>query len=329
MKGNKLWLALILCVVLPSLAYLAAEHFSAWDRAEPDSEKTASGQEAAQTEPSVPETAAHIIGVCMEDGSVENMALDQYVTCVLLAEMPADFEMDALMAQAVAARTYALKTALSGQKHPQGTVCTAYSCCQAFCTPEAYISSGGSGEGVEKIEQAVLQTADLVLTYEGALIDATYFSCSGGRTEAAVAVWGQDVAYLQAVESPGEEMAEHYIETVSFSVREFAARVGLDLEAVQGDWIGDTTYTAGGGVDTVLLCGQAYSGTQLRRLLDLRSTAFLITAVGDTVTVTTKGFGHRVGLSQYGAEAMAAQGQDYRQILSHYYPGTTLQLFSP
>ena len=113
-------------------------------------------------------------------------------------------------------------------------------------------------------------------------------------------------------------------ESVTFSVEEFCKCLGKTLDGVPSEWINNITYTEGGGVDTLTICGETYSGTQLRQLLDLRSTAFNITAFGNMITITTKGYGHRVGMSQYGAEAMAVSGSTYEQILAHYYPGTNL-----
>ena len=105
---------------------------------------------------------------------------------------------------------------------------------------------------------------------------------------------------------------------------EFAEKLDLDPSGNAESWIGKTTYTEGGGVDTMYICGQEYKGTTLRQKLALRSTAFAVSIVGSTVTITTKGYGHRVGMSQYGAEAMAVQGQSYSEILSHYYQNTQL-----
>lgn len=269
-----------------------------------------------------PQDAVSVLPVLMPDGSVEQMVLDDYITCVLLAEMPSEFETEALRAQAVAARTYTLKRQQAGNKHESAAVCTESSCCQAYCPKEDFLASGETEEAFNKMNEAVKSTAGQVLTYDGALIEATYFSCSGGRTEAAVAVWGSEVAYLQAVDSPGEENASHYMDTVSFTLQEFADKLGVELS---GNWLGKITYTAGGSVDTIMIGSQQFKGTQMRQKLGLRSTAFAIAPVGDKVTITTKGFGHRVGMSQYGAEAMAVQGMTYDEILAHYYPGTTLE----
>lgn len=262
--------------------------------------------------------------VLMADGAVTPMELESYVVCAVLGEMPAEFEEEALKAQAVVARTYALRRYTSHWKHDGGAVCTDPGCCQAFCGEADYLEQGHSEQALKKVSGAVNETAGQVLTYGGALIDATYFSCSGGRTEDALAVWGQDIPYLQSVESPGEEDAAHYIDTVTFAVSQLEDALGVSLS---GNWLGSVTYTQGGGVDTICIGGEEYTGTQLRKLLGLRSTAFVMTAVGDTVTVTTKGYGHRVGMSQYGADAMALTGCAYHEILTHYYPGTDLTQF--
>ena len=267
------------------------------------------------------------IPVLHSDGTVEVMELDQYIVCVVSAEMPAEFEHEALKAQAIVARTYALKRTCTDAKHPQNAVCTDASCCQAYCSQDKFLTSGGSEEQLEKIRMAVFQTTGQILTYNGTLIEATYFSCSGGRTEDAQAVWGAQIPYLQSVESPGEEKATHYIDTVSFTKEEFCARLGGNLTGTSSDWIGQATYTPGGGVATIVIAGKEYTGVEIRQLLELRSTAFVITALGDTVTVTTKGYGHRVGMSQYGAEAMAVNGSSAQEILAHYYPGTELQIW--
>lgn len=304
MRGTQWLIAIVMAVLVPCSMYRTAELLIT-EEPEPSA--------SVQTE------TKQTVFVQMPKGITE-MELDAYLTGVLLGEVPGDFEPEALKAQAVVARTYTLKA----KKHGAASVCTDPSCCQAYCTEEAYLTSGHREEELEKIRLAVLDSEDLVLTYEGALIDATYFSCSGGRTEDALAVWGTDVPYLQAVDSPGEENAAHYIDTVSFTVPELESLLGADLPANTEDWIGNVEYTDGGGVDTIQIGGETYDGITLRRLLGLRSTAFVITVVGDTVTITTKGFGHRVGMSQYGADAMAASGSTFREILAHYYPGTTL-----
>ena len=163
---------------------------------------------------SIPETYAAEkldwpVAVRFADGSIEHMDMDVYLTGVVLAEMPADFETEALKAQAVAARTYTAKAIQSGGKHGNGSICTDSGCCQAYISEESYLTQGGSEENLRKVRRAVLDTAGYVLTYEGELIEATYFACSGGSTEDAAAVWGTDYPYLRAVPSLGEENAAH------------------------------------------------------------------------------------------------------------------------
>lgn len=262
-----------------------------------------------------------------EDGSKSEMAMDAYLVSVVLAEMPASFEPEALKAQAVVARTYTLKAIQTGGKHGDGSVCRDSTCCQAYISLEDYRNKGGSEENIEKIRSAVLETSGYVLTYEGALIEATYFSCSGGSTEDAVAVWGTDLPYLRATSSPGEEGASHYSDTVYFTKQEFADALGITLTENPDKWLGYATYTAGGGINTMQICGKEFKGTELRKLLGLRSTAITMTADRDGVTVVTRGFGHRVGMSQYGADAMAASGSSYEEILAYYYKGTKLQRY--
>ena len=257
------------------------------------------------------------------DGTVKDMDMDEYVTGVILAEMPSTFESQAKMAQSVAARTFARKAYVTGGKHGDGSVCADSGCCQAYLTGEEYLALGGSEEALREAGEAVAATSGYVLTYEGELITATYFSCSGGSTEDAVAVWGTEVPYLRAVDSPGEEYAAHYTDTVIFSKGELEQKLGVKLT---GNWLGRTAHTAGGGVDTMELGGKTFTGKELRALLSLRSTAFTLEDRGDEILITTKGFGHRVGMSQYGADAMAKNGSSWQEILNYYYPGTSLEL---
>jgi stage II sporulation protein D len=253
--------------------------------------------------------------------TVTRMDLDKYLTGVVLAEMPASFDPEALKAQSIAARTYAVKAAVIGGKHGDGSICTESSCCQGYLTEEAYLSMGGREEGVDKIRAAVEATSGLVLTYEGELIEATYFSSSGGTTEDALAVWGTDFPYLKSVASPGEQTHDR---TMTFTPEEFCKALGRNLEGSPESWFTITTYTSGGGVAAMTIGGESYSGTKLRSILGLRSTAFTVDTSSTKITVTTRGYGHRVGMSQYGADAMAVNGSNYAEILAHYYPGTEL-----
>ena len=173
---------------------------------------------------------------------------------------------------------------------------------------------------------AVEETSGEILTFADTLIEATYFSSSGGHTEAAIEVWGTDYPYLQSVPSP-EEMED--MDTVSFTPEAFADKLGICLEGAPEDWFSLTEYTQAGSVRRMVICGVSFSGNKLRQLLKLQSTAFDAEATEDKILITTRGHGHRVGMSQYGADAMADSGSGYREILAHYYPGTQLQTLEP
>lgn len=276
--------------------------------------------------PSQPETDAPFDAVTtlrvLTDDGIREMTLERYLIGALLAEMPADFPMEALEAQAIASRTFALKKAENG-KHVGADVCTSAACCQGW-------TEDGTEEALARIAQAVRATDGLVLTYDGALIDATFFCCSGGKTEAALAVWGSDIPYLQSVDSPGEEDAPRYEDTAVFSAAEFAERIAeiapeANLSGSPVNWIGAIERTEGGGIGTVFLGGAAVKGTALRAALGVRSTDMDFAVTDNEITVTTRGYGHRVGFSQYGAKAMAEDGSDYEEILAHYYPGTEIK----
>ena len=282
-------------------------------------------QEPVSVEPEKAENPRMILFRAAE-GPVSYVELEEYIVGAVLGEMPAYFEPEALKAQAVAARTYACKAQVSGGKHGDGSVCADFSCCQAYISEEQYLAMGGDVASVQKIRSAVRATENLVLTYEGALIEATYFSCSGGKTEDAVAVWGNDYPYLRSVESPGEEHALYYRDEAAFSRKELEQALGLTLPEDPDSWFGEITYTQGEGVDTIRIGDSLFSGTMLRRLLNLRSTAFSLRIEEDAAVFATRGYGHRVGMSQYGADAMAASGATFAEILSHYYPGTELEM---
>lgn len=271
---------------------------------------------------------AHIVwpaiylNVC-KDGKVQRMELEHYITGVVLAEMAADFEEEALKAQAIVARTFACKAMQVG-KHSGYAVCTDPTCCQGYRAEEEYLRRTQNPAALLKIREAVAQTTGLVVTYEGELIEATYFSCSGGRTEDAQAVWGSYYPYLTAKESPGEENAFCFTDSKTFTPDELMEALNLSLPADPSDWFQDWVYTDGEGVASVTIGGRQFTGLALRKKLGLRSTAFSVELEGDTVIFHTKGFGHRVGMSQYGADAMAVQGKTCAQILSYYYEGTEI-----
>lgn len=318
---NSIWkdmiTAFFMGAVLPGLLLNGASAFFLNSSPEPTVQETAVEE--------IPSREIHPMRLRRKDGRLKAMDLEEYLVGVVLGEMPASFEEEALKAQAVVARTYTQKAYESGGKHGDSSICTDPACCQAYISEDAYLQRNGNEDDLEKVRSAVEDTAGLVLTYEEALIEATYFSCSGGSTEDAAAVWGTDFPYLQAVESPGEEQAAYYTDVVTFTPQSFQAALGEPLSGAPDSWFGEAAYTNGGGVAEMTIGSKIYTGTQLRRLLNLRSTAFSIRAGEDCIEITTKGYGHRVGMSQYGADAMAVTGCTFEEILAHYYPGTNLR----
>ena len=318
---KELLIAALMGLFLPGVILNVAEMLMG-NRREPEI-----GEISLQTQPTMEHQGQRLTVLLRQrDGTTQEMDMDSYLTGVVLAEMPASFAREAKKAQAVVARTFALKAAVTGGKHGDGSVCTESVCCQAYIPPEDY---GGPAEAVDQARSAAEETSGQVLTYGEVLIEATYFSCSGGSTEDAVAVWGRDFPYLRATDSPGEGKAVHYTDTVYFTEKEFQNALGISLPGTPDGWFGFTTYTSGGGVNTIRIGGRDYKGTELRKLLGLKSTAFTVSADPKGVTITTRGYGHRVGMSQYGADAMAEGGSSYEQILSYYYQGTSLVAWNP
>lgn len=269
------------------------------------------------------------VQVLMEDGSIEKMALEEYLWSVTAAEMPASFELEALKAQAVTARTYTVWKMERGESnHPGADVCTDVSCCQAFITREQTEALWGEGADgyAEKITAAVEQTDGEIMTYQGKPIQAVFFASSIERTEDAVEVWGNAVPYLVSVDSPEGAEVPNYHTQVDFTPEEFkeiflARYPGADLSGSPAEWIKNETRTASGRVASMDVGGITMKGTELRELFGLRSTGF--TAEGDEngISFQVTGYGHGVGMSQYGANTLAAQGKTCREILSWYYTG--------
>ena len=325
-----------MCAALTALAFWLLPGSNVKNAAEQAEPMVLLVETAAQDAPladSLPEAAnadEETLRLLTDDGVIE-LSMQEYLTEVLLSEMPPDFSPEARKAQAVAARTFTRKK-LQKPKHENAAVCASSSCCQAWTSREALKEKyGAEFDAVWKnAQKAVLDTAGEVLTYDGQLIDAVYFSCSGGSTEAAAAVWGSDVPYLQSVMSPGEEEAPRYASTVIVSPEEFSRVLReeapeIDLSGEPDTWLGEETRSDGGGVETVCIGGVGLSGVTLRRLFGLNSAKFDLTFKDGAFRFHVLGFGHRVGLSQYGAENMAQLGFSYRTILEYYYQGAKVE----
>lgn len=258
----------------------------------------------------------------------ENMNLEDYLIGVVAAEMPASFEEEALKAQAVAARTYTLYKS-AGESHPDGEVCTDPGHCQAYLTDEQMHTNWGNDYSLyfNKIKEAVYSTRGQVLTYNEEPVMAVFHSMGGGKTENSEDVWGSDIPYLVSVDSPGEEEATNYNSTVTVSFEDFKNKILSEYPNASINSfldISQPVLSEGGHVKSMIIGAVTVSGTKLRSMFNLRSTKFYLTFEGGNVTFNVTGYGHGVGMSQYGANAMAKEGKTYKEILSHYYMGTTL-----
>ncbi|AEM77682.1 stage II sporulation protein D [Thermoanaerobacter wiegelii] len=277
----------------------------------------------------------HTVNVFITNqNKIQKMDLEEYVKGVVAAEMPAEFEMEALKAQAVAARTYVLskEIALGGKGcdlHPGADVCTDSEHCQAWQSEGELKEKWGENfdKYYAKISQAVEDTKGLVLVYDDALIVPAYHAISGGKTENSEDVWQSKIPYLRSVVSPGEEAASKYKTTVIVSKEEFINKLKQKEPSLKLDnsnilnQIKDVERTQVGHVKTLKIGNITFNGKDIKEIFNLNSTNFSFEAQGNNIVITVIGYGHGVGMSQYGANAMAKQGKKFDEILKYYYTG--------
>ena len=311
--------ALVLTVLLFGGAYLAAGGERVPETREGDAqEQSAQGQRDSA------------VLLTVQDGeTVESMALDQYLRGVVRGEMPASFELEALKAQAAAERTYVYYQLAAGRKeaHPDADVCTDPGCCSAWLSEEAAREKWGEDfDGWEsRIEEAVAATDGQTALYDGQPILAVFHSSSAGKTAEAGDVWSGDVPYLRSVDSPeGEETVPNYYSAAEFTAAEAKtllaqAHPELTFSGGPDKWFGAAERDDSGRVSTVEVCGAPLRGVEVRRIFSLRSACFTIDAAAERVTFRVTGYGHGVGMSQYGANELARQGRTWQEILLWYY----------
>ncbi|NLZ44359.1 MAG: stage II sporulation protein D [Clostridia bacterium] len=266
-----------------------------------------------------------------ERGRLCRLELEDYLVGVVAGEMPASFGLEALKAQAVAARTVTVKRmrAFGGRgssAHPGADVSDEPGESQAWLSRRDMLKKWGFGgyfRNRARIAEAVKSTEGLVLTYNGELIDAVYHSTSGPRTEKAGEIWGTDLPYLQSVACTSGRHSPKYKGEKVLSYAEFWTKLGLEpvnnppnLRVLE--------YTAGGRVKTLAVNGRKMQGETFRRLLGLNSSSFSWRLLADGILLETTGYGHGVGLCQYGADGLAKQGWDFRAILKYYYQGVEI-----
>ncbi len=283
-----------------------------------------SPQPSPQETPEVPEKQINV----NINGNITLMNEQEYIMCVVAGEVSPTYAPEALKAQTVAARTYLYYKMTNGGCANGGDICTDYAHCQAFKSREQMISQWGSKYDTyfAAIEQAVNETSGEIIKYDNMPICALYHSSSVGKTENCVSVFGGNRPYLISVDSPLEKTDMEYSKSVTFTESEFTKKIndyfGMKIDKID---IKLGTRTAAGRVSTVIIDGQTLKATKLRLALNLRSTDFTIENNGDSITFTTLGYGHGVGMSQHGAQAMAENGSTYKEILTHYYTGTVVE----
>jgi len=257
------------------------------------------------------------------------MSMERYLIGVVASEMPPTFELDALMAQAVAARTNALYNmrVMTNPKHTGADVCSNFSCCAAYNADESFRKKWKKSyvENITKIINAVLTTDGEYVSYEDEPIQALFHSSSAGKTESSENVWFAH-PYLRCVYSPetAENMPDDYITSTPVQRAIFINTVqdkytDAAFSGNENSWVTIKSYTESGRVDEFTIGGVDVKATVLRSMFNLRSTAITYEWVGRDIVFTTTGFGHGVGMSQYGANIMAQNGWDYKKILRAYY----------
>ncbi|MCV9885834.1 stage II sporulation protein D [Metabacillus halosaccharovorans] len=263
---------------------------------------------------------------------IESIPLEEYVIGVVASEMPAEFETEALKAQALAARTYITKQLMNGPiSTPDGAAVTDTQMHQVYKNPEELKAIWGDEyeSKLQKITAAVAATQGKILTYQDQPIDASFFSTSNGYTENSEAYWTEAIPYLKSVKSSWDKNSPKFYDKKVISIKDFESTLGVKLDTSSGTVGKITELTPGKRVAKVDINGKQFTGRQIREELGLKSSDFTWEIKGDSVVIETKGFGHGVGMSQYGANFMAEDGKTYEEIIAHYYNGTKVSEAEP
>lgn len=252
-------------------------------------------------------------------GEIKNIELEDYIVGVVAGEMPASFNEEALKAQAIASRTYAMYK----MKNSNGTYdLVTDKTNQVYITEDKMknLWQENFDYYFEKIKKAVYDTKDLIMTYNGNVILSMYFARSNGKTEDANSVFGSNEECLKSVDSPEESLTSE----VTISKNEFCNKLNISCDAIN---ISNVLKSSSGRINSLNINGKTFKGTEIRTLFDLKSTDFEI-SIGSEIKFVTKGYGHGVGMSQYGANKLAQNGKNYEEILKHYYQNINIEKIS-
>ncbi|WP_044749376.1 stage II sporulation protein D [Bacillus alveayuensis] len=284
-------------------------------------------QPSAKTNSKNEGTSVEVAVYRSKEKKIEHIPLEEYVIGVVAAEMPAEFELEALKAQALTARTYIVKRMINNEpiSLPKGANVTDTIMHQVYYSDEELKRLWGADYNwkIKKITEAVQATHGQILTYNNVPIEASFFSTSNGFTENSEAYWENAFPYLKSVPSPWDEQSPKFYDRKVMSVAEFEQKLGVKLSK-DGSVGVVLSRTPGKRVEMVEINGKKLKGREVREKLDLKSTDFTWVRKGDEIVITTKGYGHGVGLSQYGANGMAKEGKTYEQIVKHYYQGVNI-----
>ena len=318
---------LFLCAVLTLIPFIPAKLFH--------SEQVVEETESATEEPENSSGRESYQVLDIKTGDILKVSVRDYVIGAVGAEMPVSFEEEALKAQAVAAHTYAERQAALAESRPElkgADFSNDASQYQAFYAKEELkkLYNDKFNEYYLKLETAVDAVLNEILYYEDEPIIAAFHAMSGGKTESAKNVWGSEIAYLQSVASEADRNAPQFEQTVTYSAEEvkrmlLSAREGLFLGTDTEHWFGEPQYSEAGTVLQIAVGTSIFTGQELRNLFSLRSAVFSIQYENQNFNFITHGYGHDVGMSQYGANEMAKTGADYKEILAYYYPKTELK----
>ena len=267
-----------------------------------------------------------IVRVYREDtGKIDEVPIEEYVVGVLAGEMPVKFEIEALKAQAVAARSYVMKQIERNIKKEYDVVDTVTN--QVYLDKE-YLTTvwkESYTENINKIKMAVISTKGEYISYNGKVAEALFFSTSPGITENSEDVFSSKVEYLRSVDSTWDEISPVYKTNKTFTLDEFYKLLNLKYNENLSIDIIETTST--GRIKKIKINGKTFTGSELSSKISLKSTFFEIIKEDNKIIIKNKGYGHGVGMSQYGAQGMAKAGYNYEDILKHYYTGIEIKKF--
>jgi len=308
---------LFIVLVIPSLIVIPFSYASKTVEGSDHQEKA----EAATAKRKDPAVAISVYRTA--EKKVETPSLRDYLVGVVASEMPAEFNEEALKAQALLARTFIVKRLLTKQMTVDKTVVTDTAEYQVFKDKSELKRIWGKAYSwkLKKIEEAVDATVGQIITYHGNPITASFFSTSNGYTESAEDYWKSPVPYLKSVKSPWDVDSPKYKKTIQLPVTKVEKKLQITLSQVNGRVGSNIKRTVGHRVASINIGGKIWTGRDIREKLDLRSSDFEMVRNGNTLFIATKGYGHGVGMSQYGANEMANDGKSYKDIVKYYYQG--------